>query len=388
MKKSRIFAAMAACATITSGVAHAQSSITLYGLIDVGVDYISNQKGTSGSGGKSFGVQSGNLNPDRWGLRGSEDLGGGLSAIFTLENGFTINNGKFAQGGDEFGRQAFVGLASKQYGQVTLGRQYDEVLNFVGPLSAAGLGFGGELAAHPYDNDNLALDVRMNNSVMFRSADYNGLKMGAGYAFSNSTSGFRENNAFTAGAGYDYKNLSLAVAFFQANHPGSTTTGALSSSDTDAQLVGVRQRIYAAAAKYRFGAAEVGAVVTRTSLDGPSEIAHGGSYVSLAGNWITFYNYELNARYALTPALHIGAAYTYTQGHFVGTSSSVSPKWNQLMLQADYALSTRTDVYLEGTYQRVTSSSVAALSDAGIYTFGTSSSNRQAIVAIGLRTKF
>lgn len=393
MKKSAIFAAMAACGIMASGVAHAQSSVTLYGLLDVGIDYISNQKGTSGSGGKSFGLQSGNLNPDRWGLRGSEDLGGGLSAIFTLENGFTINNGKFGQGGDEFGRQAFVGLASKQYGQITFGRQYDDVVSFVGPLSAVGLGFGGVLASHPFDNDHLALDVRMNNAVMFRSIDYSGLKVGGGYAFSNSATGFRQNNAFTGGASYDRGNLSLAAGFFQANHPGglatgNTTNGALSSSDTDAQLVGVRQRIYSAAIRYMLGATEVGFFFSRTSLDGPTEIAHGGAYVPLAGNFITFYNYELHARYAITPAFHVGGAYTYTQGHFVSAADSVSPKWNQLMLQADYSLSRRTDVYLEGTYQRVTSTSNAALSQAGIYTFGTSSSNRQAVVALGIRTKF
>lgn len=393
VKKTRIAAALAACAAMVPTIAHAQGSITLYGLLDVGVDYISNQKGETGSGGKSFGVQSGNLNPDRWGLRGSEDLGGGLSAIFTLENGFTINNGKFGQGGDEFGRQAFVGLASKRYGQVTVGRQYDEVVSLIGPLSAVGFGFGGVLAAHPFDNDHLALDVRMNNAVMFRSVDYSGLKLGAGYAFSNSANGFRENSAYTAGASYARDNLSLAAAFFQANDPGglnsgNVANGALSSRDTDAQLVGGRQRIYAAAAHYVLGATEVGFTFTRTSLDQPDEIAHGGEYVPLAGNRLTFANYELSARYAVTPTFHVGGAYTYTQGHFIGADTDVSPKWHQVMLQADYALSKRTDVYLEGTYQRVTRTGNAALDRAGIFTFGTSSSNRQGIVAIGLRTKF
>lgn len=67
---------------------------------------------------------SGNLQGDRWGLIGSEDVGGGLKAIFRLEGGFNVDNGMLGQGGAEFGRKAYVGLASP-VGTVTLGRQYD-----------------------------------------------------------------------------------------------------------------------------------------------------------------------------------------------------------------------------------------------------------------------
>jgi predicted porin len=391
VKKTTVIASLAvtAIAGAASQLAYAQSSVTLYGVIDAGVTYVSNQKTSGGSGGKSIGLQSGNVDTDRWGLRGVEDLGGGLSAIFTLENGFNVSNGKFANGSDEFGRTAFVGLNSAQYGQITLGRQQDSVETFVAPLSATS--FAGNMASHPYDSDNLTDNVRLNNAVMFRSRDYAGLVFGGGYAFSNSATGFRKNNAFTVGAKYDRNNFSIAGAFLQANDPGGlesgNTTGALSSGDGDAQLLGHRQRIYAGALNYTFPRAVVGATVTRTSLDDPRQIASGGVYMPIVGNYITLWNYEVHARYAVTPAFHIGGAYTYTRGHFQ-TASSTSPKWHQVVLQGDYALSRRTDVYLEGTYQQVTGGAGSALGQAAIYNFGASSSNRQAIVSIGMRTRF
>lgn len=109
----------------------AQSKVTLFGLIDEGFNYLSNAqtaRPASGPVGHSqYSLQdgaTGGLGGSRWGLRGEEDLGGGLAAIFQLENGYSINNGALAQGGAEFGRQAWVGLRH-DFGTVTLGRQYE-----------------------------------------------------------------------------------------------------------------------------------------------------------------------------------------------------------------------------------------------------------------------
>jgi predicted porin len=373
--------------------AHAQSSVTLYGTLDTGLDYISNQK--AGTGGKSnWMMESGNVSTDRWGLRGNEDLGGGLSAIFDLENGFNIDSGKFSNGGDEFGRQAWVGIASTQWGSVTMGRQYDFLVDFVAPLSATGSGFGGNIADHPFDNDNLNNDLRMNNSVKLRSATYDGVTLGGAYAFSNAAGGFSDNNAYSLGAQWAGGPFNLAVAYLQANQPGgvnqrTNTGGALSSSDGDATLTGARQRILGAAGRYTFGAATVGLVFTRTMLDDPHQITQGGAYSTLNGDLLTFNNYELNARYAVTPAFILGGSYTLTDGHFSDAGKSVSPRWNQFMLQADYALSRRTDLYLEGVYQRVSGADgIAVLANASIYSLAASSNDRQAVVAVGMRHRF
>ena len=103
-----------------------------------------------------------------FGLRGSEDLGGGLKAIFTLESGFNIGNGKFANNSGMFNRQSFVGLSSAQFGTVTLGRQYDAVQDYLAPLTATG-SWGGTYFAHPCNNDNLSTNggYAVNNSIKY-----------------------------------------------------------------------------------------------------------------------------------------------------------------------------------------------------------------------------
>ncbi|SKD04668.1 Outer membrane protein (porin) [Burkholderia sp. CF099] len=392
MNKTLLTAAAVVAASL-SQASLAQSSVSLYGVLDTGIDWISNQK-AAGGGHSAWGVQSGNLSTNRWGLKATEDLGGGLSAIFDLENGFNIDNGKFSNGGDEFGRQAWIGLSSSQYGTLTLGRQYDSMVDFVAPLSATGSGFGGNVAEHPFDNDNLNNDVRMNNAVKYRSVNYGGLVFGGAVAFSNAAGGFSNNDAYTAGASYTTGPFSLATAYFQANHPGglnspANTGGALSSADGDAVLVGERERLIGAAVRYATGPAAVGFVFTRSMLDAPGEIAQGGAYSTLNGNKLTFNNYELNAKYAMTPQLSLGGSYTFTDGRFDTEAGNLSPRWNSFMLQADYSLSRRTDAYLEGVYQHASGrAGVTPLANAGIYSLAAASNGKQAVIAAGIRHRF
>jgi predicted porin len=192
-----------AMSMLVGSAAHAQSSVTLCGLIDTSLVYSSNGRfnasKSSAGGGTQWQEFAGSVYTPRWGLRGIEDLGGGLSAVFWLENGFNSTNRTFKNGGDLFGRQAWGGLSSRQYGTLTLGRQYDFMVTYVAPLSATGPGFGGNLAEHPYDNDNLNNDMRLNNSVEFSSASFDGLKFGAMYAFSNAASQIANNAAYSAG---------------------------------------------------------------------------------------------------------------------------------------------------------------------------------------------
>src|SRR3546814_19810064 len=97
------------------GVAHAETSVTLYGIIDEGVGYthtsgsdVFNTKGTVK--GTNYGLKSGTDYGSRWGLKGVEDLGDGLNVVFQLESGFDENTGESAQGGRLFGRQAPIGF--------------------------------------------------------------------------------------------------------------------------------------------------------------------------------------------------------------------------------------------------------------------------------------
>jgi len=96
-----------------AGVAQAQTSVTLYGTIDTSITYVNHAEGSKNLwvlGNSSFG----NLSGSRWGLKGAEDLGGGLKAIFQLESGFNPSTGSLGQGGRLFGRQAYVGLTAER----------------------------------------------------------------------------------------------------------------------------------------------------------------------------------------------------------------------------------------------------------------------------------
>ena len=364
-----------------AGAAHAQNSVTLYGLIDAGITYTNNQ-----SGSKNVQATSGQVNGSRWGLRGSEDLGGGLKAIFTLENGFNIDTGKFGQNGAEFGRQAFVGLSSNQYGAVTLGRQYDSVVDYLGPLALTGTQFGGTQAAHPFDNDNLDNSFRINNSVKYQSVNYGGLKVGGLYGFSNAAGGFSDNRAYSLGTSYNYGPLNVAASYMQLNSGGSTliTSGAVT---TDATFLAGRQRTYGAGVSYAFGAANVGFVFSQTHLDNATAIgasaAGSASNLTLTNGSARFTNYEVNGRYNFTPAWTLSGAYTFTDAKIDG----VSPKYNQVTLQTAYALSKRTDVYLQGVYQHVSGTGDSGLT-ADINGLTASSTNSQVAATIGLRHRF
>jgi predicted porin len=111
-------------AAFASEMSHAQSSVTLYGIADVSVRYLSNAD-TQGNG--RFLMGPGGMSESRWGIKGVEDLGGGWSTNFKLENRFFLNNGQ-SDPTMPFFNEAQIGLQSSTYGQVVLGRQYNVMI--------------------------------------------------------------------------------------------------------------------------------------------------------------------------------------------------------------------------------------------------------------------
>jgi GBP family porin len=380
-----------ASAMLFAGVAHAQSSVTLYGLVDTSLVYVNNAKSaTSGQNSSQFLENSGSLSTSRWGLRGNEDLGGGLSAVFDLENGFNSANGTFKNGGDLFGRQAWVGLQSNQYGSVTLGRQYDFMVDYVAPMSATGSGWGGNLASHPYDNDNLDNDMRLDNAVKFSSVSYGGFKAGAMYAFSGQAGGAGNNNAYSLGASYGNGPFSIAAAYIQVNRSTVTAnaTGAVSTGDGDFLTEGGKQQIYGVGAHYQFGdKSSISAVYTHSVTYNITGLDLASSTVT--GSSLKFDNFEINGRYFVRPDFSLALAYTYTMGALAGAGAkSADPHWNQFVAQADYLFSPRTDVYVEAVYQRVGGTNGNAVFNAQDYNMSASNGNSQVVAAFGLRHRF
>ncbi|CAM2171557.1 general bacterial porin, GBP family [Paraburkholderia sacchari] len=386
MKKTYVLAATVAAA---AGSAHAQSNVTLYGLIDAGLTYVSNEASQSSpmspnglTGGKAvFGMTGGNVQQSRWGLRGVEDLGGGLKTVFNLESGFNVTNGRTVSN-SLFNRQAYVGLSS-QYGTVTLGRQYDSMVDYVAPMSATGA-WGGTYFAHPGDNDNLNGTFSLSNTIKYQSANYAGFSASALYGFSNNA-GFADNRAYSAGMGYTNGGLRLGAAYLQLQGLNSSNTnGAVQNlpAFTTANLPGVQnQRTWGLGASYAFGPMIFGAVFTQTRLQD-----------KIADASVRYNNYEVNARYDLTPALYLGAAYTYTQGlrntPGSGSTDNRSAHWNQFGLQADYSLSKRTDLYAESVFQ-IGANNAEGTNAAQINGTGAPSTSRsQVVVTTGIRHRF
>jgi general bacterial porin, GBP family len=383
MKKKLIGAAALA---VFGAAAHAQSSVTLFGLLDTGIVYTNNQSGSS-----AWQQSSSLLSNTLFGLKGSEDLGGGLHAIFRLESGFNVNNGQPYYRNTMFGRQAYVGLQSDNDGTLTLGRQYDSVVDFLGPLALANNGDGNNLAAHPFDNDNVDDSFYINNSVKYASATYGGVQFGALYGFSNQAGGFANNRAYSVGASYSNGPINLAAAYLQVNNAGggplgSNLNGAVSSNDNP-YFISERQRVVGVGGNYTFGPATVGLLWTHTMFDKVAAIA--GTSLGLPGAAMHLDNYEVNARYALTPALSVAGAYTFTDGRFSGADGKTDPKWHQVTLMTDYAFSKRTDVYLEGVYQHAFGApDGSVLSHAMINGLSPSSTGNQIAATVGIRHRF
>lgn len=369
--KAKYLASMAIVGAALCGPAQAQSSVTLYGLLSAGIGYATNQ-----SGKQTWQALSGTNQNPRWGMKGIEPLGGGTSAIFALEAGFNVMTGSGAQNGRAFGRQSWVGLSNKRYGTLTLGRQYDAIHDYLGPIIIAsnGVNIG--------DNDNGYNDLRLQNSVKYLSPEYRGLRATAVYGFSNST-GFADNRAMSFGLGYRNGAFKWNAVYAQYDHPYSSSNqdGALgndyasslllfSRSGVDGKSYASKQRVAGTGGFYTVGNALIGALFTDVR------------YHYLDGSHLRLQNADINVNYHVTPALVLGAAYTYTFGKY--DVIDTHPRWHQVNLQADYFLSKRTDVALTVIGQQASGDA----EHAQIFGFSQSTSIRQAIVTLGVRHVF
>ncbi|MFT4506314.1 porin [Caballeronia sp. 15711] len=380
-----------ACLSL-AGLVHAAGSVTLYGVIDNGVAWMSNATSTSGAAGHSVVQTTTGSYGNRWGLRGVEDLGGGTSAIFTLENGFDGFSGKALQGAREFGRQAFVGLSSQTYGTLTMGRQYDIGFEYVSAYTSYML-WAGQYAAHVGDNDTMFSTFRQQNAVKYRTPIWAGLEGSAMYSFSNQPGAFANNRGYSLGLRYTRNSFGAAVAYLHLNNPSAGQTGGTNASGAvggeyalgastifyNAGAVSV-QAVTSAAVSYQFGAAQTTAVFTYSDLD----------YVDQST--LHLYNIEANASYLITPSLLLGASYVYTQGHTSGGRGAAyfqgeSPKWHQVNLGVNYFFSKRTTLHLLGVYQKAAGTANEASINATGYVAGTNTTNVK-LVMLGLSHKF
>ncbi|UTY56289.1 porin [Massilia sp. erpn] len=200
-----------------SSAAFAQSNVTIYGIVDAGI--VAERGGKSGSVNK---VTSGVANASRLGFKGTEDLGGGLQALFVLEGGIKADTGESDKANSIANRQSFVGLRSKEAGTLTLGRQYTpfyNALSQVGDPFAAGLA-GTAKNLFPVKDEN----TRNSNAVVYATPAYNGVSAEFFYGFGEKSANSTQRQV---GASLNYANgpLNARLAYNNRNNDDQPVLG-------------------------------------------------------------------------------------------------------------------------------------------------------------------
>ena len=344
---------IAAAAVLAAGTAFAQSSVTLYGRVNTSVEYQTNHH--AGDDTSRTVLQN---NASRWGLRGSEDLGSGLKALFVLESGFQSDTGAANAAGSLFGREAWVGLAGN-FGRVRLGN--------LAP-TAAYYTLADYVSLHNHDTgtseDKLYLyagGAPLTNAIAYNTPSFGGVVVEAQFGLKETTVGGK--NTAVVAANYDRGPLHLGASF--VNGPtalGSFFTGAAtapSATYLDSKEYGVR-------ALYELGAFTVGAYYVRNDLEGAGLADVKRDAYRLAGMY-TMGAAELHANVGFADDLKVG-----------GTDTK-STSALQYTLGANYNLSKRTKVY--AFYTRVNNSK-------GIAYFNTVLGDDFSSVAVGVRHNF
>jgi predicted porin len=310
MKRSTIhLATIASFAGIAAAeTAHAQSSVTLYGIVDAGVEYVNH---ASPDGGAAR-LVSGGKNTSRFGMRGAEDLGGGLIAVFQLESGINIANGQLDDGPNAlFDRRATVGLKHKTYGQVILGRTFTTTYDFMLPFDpmAYAPNYSWATSSTATGGRKDGLFSRSANAVRY-DGEFSGFKVGAMYGFGNVPGSMKTSSKYDFGLGYERGAFAVVATFDRQNGASDSVTPA----DTTNYIQG-----FHAGASYDFGAAKVMA-----------------GYRNM---------YWFGGSYDFAPDFTVYAA-VYHQDIKGATDGDPT----LLSVRANYSLSKRTTLYLSGGY--------------------------------------
>jgi len=378
MKKTLI--ALAALGAM-AGAAQAQSTVTLYGLLDANFgSYKTNVAvGSSVQNLKQTKIDGGGLNGNRWGLRVSEDIGGGMAVIGNIESGFNIDTGTSAQGGALFGRKAVVGLTGG-FGTVTLGRNtssYDDVAadhammgatifdpsntnNGNSAARAQQLVDGSFAAAADFLGRNttwVGYNSRFNNSVKYASPSFGGFSGGLMYSLG-------EDKTTSVGAS---KTVSANLKF--ANGPLLISGGY--QSEATARTASAKPALENTLLNvaYNFGVAKVGLGLNRAKY---KDLTILGVTTDLAAQK------EVSLSVAVpVGATTLSAGVARSKGDDLGKSTGFG-------VQALYSLSKRTTLYAGA----LSTKAYNDLADGVKFVSPTSNIGKTTTYAAGLRHTF
>ncbi|WP_321910629.1 porin [Paraburkholderia sp. J11-2] len=357
---------------LVAGSAAAQSSVTLYGVADTFYQYLDN-------GGKhSYSMRSGGNTGSMVGLKGNEDLGNGVKAVFDLENGFNVNNGTFfADSTALFYRQAWVGLAADKYGSLTFGRQYQPTFwavyptdpfranEILSPLSAAVLAV---------DRNTLSTQSptgRTSNSVLYKSPNVGGFQFYGMYGLAATvTQPVPESIGNTLDLAATYSGYGLYAAIgYQFQHPGTETVPGLPAA---LNLVGTEH--FLGALGYRIGIVNLQFNYSYSKPKDPA--AH--SLVALLGTARSNSIIEFGA------TIQASAADTIEIAGIERDVRGVHDNTIGVQIGADHSLSKRTSLYMRAGYLKNNGQATMSWPGISVTTAGTN----QTLVVLGMTHRF
>jgi predicted porin len=211
--------ALAVGGLMASAVSAQSANVTLYGVVDT---FIANERasgtGTTGSRSATY-VSPGGLSGSRWGLRGSESLGGGMNAVFVAEGGILSDTGGSGQGGLLVGRQVFVGL-NGGFGSFTMGRQYSPLFSVLCEVDIDGCSSFSVVGNHYL---SLPGALRINNSVMYSTPNMGGFTVSAMWGAGESTAGTNVGRTFSANAQYKAGPMYLGLGYADVKNAAAVT---------------------------------------------------------------------------------------------------------------------------------------------------------------------
>lgn len=334
MKRTSMAAAIALMLAAL-GSAHAQSNVQVYGLLDLGVDIASNSKP---GGGTVSRVSSGGMNTSRFGFKGSEDLGGGLKAVFQLESGIIMDTG--AQDGNLFKRQANIGLEGK-YGRLVLGRSftsvYDTVIRFdpmgFAPFYSWATGGSATLPS------KYGMTTGFDNLVKY-SGSTGDFRYGFSYGLGEQQNGSSADSAKWAGA-VSYQAESLGGMFTMERINGNTVAATGNRDETTAIHLG-------------------GYYAT-----GPFKVWVGGRAYKLASGKANTADIKGNTlwtgvAYKLQPNVTLTGAVYHIDVRNVAAGQDADP--TMYVVRYRYAVSKRTDLYATVGYTKAKHGQLVGLS--------------------------
>lgn len=351
MKKTAFTLALSAMAATA---AHAQSNVTVYGLLDAGVEYVSD---ANAAGDSLLRQSSGGTNTSRIGFRGTEDLGGGLKALFQLEGGILLDTG--ASDGALFGRQANVGLEGG-FGRVIAGRSYSTTYDFLLPFDPMGYAplYSWATSSNATGGRRDGMLTGVSNLIKYQGT-FNGVKLGASYGFGEAAGSTTDSARLVLGAGYATGPFSVAAVVDRAN--GTIVAGG-AYDKTDTVHLGAAYEL-SKSINLKGGYRNYKRSLASGAADLRSDLYWGG------------------VNYSATPTVTLTAALYHQNIKNVPSGTDADP--TMLVLQAKYALSKRTFLYATTGHVRGKNDRLVSLSrdDAG---FGTS----QTGVALGVQHRF